>query len=166
MSRINDASLEKRYTFIGGEDNTKYEIWAEGGMIRIENQSDGEYVVLTCEEAKERARSFNQAYKDQQGSEYWRQKQIAEILHNCIRDALTQGDPTDADVTKAKARADRKAMHLEGIRRNPGGAYIFGPGDYAGEQFTSPDDPRHHGVFVPQLPTDKRPVKKVNKRKR
>jgi len=93
-------------------------LWAEDGLIFVENQSDGEITMLPCSRATRRMR----AWIDE--AEVWdRKKQSADprerayaitrydylkgiivALRDSIQDALQQGDPTDERIRKHKLR--------------------------------------------------------------
>jgi hypothetical protein len=90
-------------------------IWPEGGMICIENQLDGDFKVLTRQEAAARAIALNRElpyidYPDERVE-----------LSNCvcnlceaIKEAKRQGDPDDPNVRRDRIRSMQKVSMITG----------------------------------------------------
>lgn len=93
--------------------------WASNGLIYIEDQKDGEFVVLTADEAFERAKQmaeelpYMKYYKEQMELLDGIQK-----VADCVKDAKDQGDPMSEDVRREKARE---------IKRSRGGSKMILP---------------------------------------
>ena len=96
----------------------KWEMWAEDGMVFMENQSDGDFLALTCKEAREKLENFQGVAevfdKKRQNADpqerayaisyYQVMRGLVENLRDTIDDAVRQGDPGDAKVREQKMR--------------------------------------------------------------
>lgn len=106
------------------------EFWPERGLVHIEDQRDGSYVSLSAAEAFARAISFNQEVKAAAADTSLTDRVMypderAEILKMvvdlmaCVKEARRQGDPTDPEVSRSVARANRPCQVLLGPDAKP-----------------------------------------------
>jgi hypothetical protein len=89
--------------------------WAEGGMICIENQNNGDFKVITRMEAAARAITLNDelphmAYADERDELC---KCVVELCE-AIKEGKRQGDPMNPEVRKQRIRDSRKVSLLMG----------------------------------------------------
>lgn len=88
------------------------EFWAEDGWVCVEDQRTGEYRALPRAEAAATAIQFNNelpkiAYEDER-------EQLMRCIVNlaaCVKEAKSQGDPTDAEISKKKAKERRRVSY-------------------------------------------------------
>ena len=89
--------------------------WPEGGVICIEDQNTGNFVTITRAEAAARAIAFNGelpyiTYPDER-------KELCDCvvaLCEAVKEARSQGDPTDPEVTKDRVKSNRKVSLITG----------------------------------------------------
>lgn len=95
-----------------------WQLWAEDGLVFMENQDHGDVKMLTCNEAMEKLFGFaeeadiwdkKKENADPQARAYAHDyhryiKGLVETLRDTISDARQQGDPTDETVRKHKLR--------------------------------------------------------------
>lgn len=89
------------------------EFWAEGGLICIENQCNGDFKVITRAEAAARAISLNEElrYMDYPSERDELTKCVVNLCE-AIKEGRRQGDPTDPEVRKQLIRDRRKISVL------------------------------------------------------
>jgi len=91
------------------------EMWAEEGIVVIENQKDGNIDTVFRRDIALRAAALNLEAK----RAYW-QEQRDELneavikMHEVWKDAKQQGDPQDPEVIRQKVRERRRAVLITG----------------------------------------------------
>lgn len=87
--------------------------WAEGGLVCIEDQRNGEYKVITRAEAAARAIAFN---AELQNYSYPSERdELCRCVCNlceAVKEAKRQGDPTDPEVRRSRIKDAKKASIL------------------------------------------------------
>lgn len=88
--------------------------WAEGGLICVEDQRDGDFKVITRAEAAARAITFNEElkYSDTYPSERDELCKCVCNLRDAVKEAKHQGDPTDPEVRRHRIRDAKKVSIL------------------------------------------------------
>ena len=82
--------------------------WAEHGLVYIEDQRDGDFQVLTADEAFERAKQLAcEVQSCKYADEALALLRLVESMADCHAEAKAQGDPTDEKVLEQKAREAR-----------------------------------------------------------
>ena len=103
----NDGAVileRKRYSYRG------MDFWPESGLIHLEDQSTGEYTVVTRRDTLLRAKAINDTiHYYPHASERNEQHKLVSELIECVRAAKAQGDPDDKTVAAYKAREIRRA---------------------------------------------------------
>jgi hypothetical protein len=91
------------------------EFWAEEGLIYMEDRRNGDFNVVTCRDFALRAAAINEEAKrakypsDAKDLNDWVLK-----MHECWKEAKTQGDPMDLEIAKRKYKERRKAVLITG----------------------------------------------------
>jgi hypothetical protein len=89
------------------------EFWAEDGLIFIEDRRVGDFNIVSCYDFALRARALNKEAKrakyqvDRDNLNDWVCK-----MHECWKEAKTQGDPMDPEIARQKYRERRKQAAL------------------------------------------------------
>jgi hypothetical protein len=92
------------------------EFWPEDGLIYIEDRRNGDYNVVSCNDFAQRARAINGEAKrakypsDRDNLNDWVLK-----MHECWKEAKTQGDPMDPEIAKQRYKERRKASLVTGM---------------------------------------------------
>ena len=89
------------------------EFWAEGGMICIENQNNGDFKVITRAEAAARAIALNEELRYMQYPDE-RDELSRCVVNLCeaVKEGKRQGDPTNIEVRKQRIKDRRKICML------------------------------------------------------
>ncbi len=97
-------------------------LWAEEGMVCIEDQRDGDFKVLSRAEAAARAIAFNEEvrYMNAHPSDRDEMLRMVVALASCVKEAKTQGDPENPEVRKHKIKAAKKTTMITGPSATPG----------------------------------------------
>lgn len=88
--------------------------WAEEGMICIEDQRDGDFKVLTRAEGAARAVALNAELSHMNTHPNDRDELCKAVvgMAACVKEAKTQGDPTNVEVRRQKIRDNRRVSML------------------------------------------------------
>lgn len=114
--------------FIGGQHNTcvfgRLRVWAERGLIHIEDASDNTYDVLSVKTALRRMLAINEmlansraemiATKAMHADEYDRQMRMLEQMTDVCRRAQIQGMPSDPTARRDCKRRLPKTVSVPG----------------------------------------------------
>lgn len=109
MGAVNLGKEGKHYTHDG------LEFWAEDGVIFIEDRRNGDFNAVSCRDFVKRAAAIHLEAKrakypsDRDNLNDWVCK-----MHDCWKEAKSQGDPADIGVAKQKYKERRKATILTG----------------------------------------------------
>lgn len=94
----------RRYSFRG------LQFWAELGLVRLEDQKDGSYFVITRREALLRAQAINEEISHSSyASERSELQNLVQNMIECVKEAKTQGDPMDMEVRQSKSKEIKRA---------------------------------------------------------
>lgn len=93
------------------------ELWAEEGLIFIEDRKKGDFQINTCADMKERAIALYKESKraDTHPDARDELNKWVITINEAWRDAKAQGDPMDVEVAKAQYRQRRKAVMVTGM---------------------------------------------------
>jgi hypothetical protein len=102
-----------------------YTIWAEDGLVFMEDKEAGEITVLTCNQTrgrlkawatdeievwdKRRTAAVNGTEKGFCNDMYFKMKGMVEVLTETLAEAVNQGDQNDPEVAKKKLTAFMRA---------------------------------------------------------
>lgn len=140
---VPNVMAEKVYSY-RTNDNRLLKVWAEDGVVLIEDQSDGKFHSFSQKDTRDRFRALFEAadgmVREATGSadqgDKWQKEegnkalQLVACLRKALADAKAQGDPTDVEVQRIMSR-ERKKTSLWVPNQSvlkAGGAFLFPPG--------------------------------------
>src|SRR5262245_14260161 len=101
----------RRRSYTPPHGGATLEFWSEGGMVCLEDQASGEYIVLTQAEARERfaaiAKGLHKIDLFATGDTYFQElhrgySRLTDDFYDVLREARAQGDPMESVVVDRK----------------------------------------------------------------